>query len=204
VEHDDWRVAISFSGPTQAQRAKGLLARSTVADGACRRLGLCIAVGGDGSDVFLYTGTGLAACEAEQVARDTLAGNHLTGRFAIQRWQPLDEQWEKPDIPLPRTEAERQVEQQRQLDDEAAESAAAGEPLWEVQAEFPSLHEAAALARRLQADGRAVTRRWKFLIVGAGDEDEAARLASQIGGQAPRGTTVRVEHAVVYLPVSDF
>jgi hypothetical protein len=200
VDHDDWRVTISFPGSTQAQRAKGLLARSKVAEDTSRQLGICIALGADGSQVFLYTGTELAVCEAESIARDALARNHLQPEFAIQRWNPLEGLWEEPDVPLPRTKAERQVEHQRLLDDETAESAGAGVPVLEVRAEFPSHHEAAALARRLQAEGRAVVRRWKLLVVGAGNEDDAAGVASQIGSQAPSGTTVRVEQAVVYLP----
>jgi len=105
---------------------------------------------------------------------------------------------------MPRTEAERQAEHQRLLDDETAESLAAGVAQWTVRAEFPSHHEAAALAGKLRGEGRSVARRWTFLVVGASNEDDARQLAGQIRQEAPSEATVRAEHSPDYLPFAGF
>jgi hypothetical protein len=204
MDHDDWRVTISFPDWAQAQRAKILFPRREVADDARRRLGYSIAVGAGGSQVFLYAGTEVAAREAERIARDVLARHHFQAEFAIHRWHPLEERWEDPDVAMPRSEADRQAEHQRLLDDEAAESVAAGAAYWLVRAELPSRHEAAALAGKLRSEGRSVIRRWKFLVIGAGNEDDAQELADQIRREAPADATVRAGHSAVYLPFAGF
>jgi hypothetical protein len=95
MDHDDWRVIISFPAPTQARRAKGLLARATMADDARREPGPWITLGTGSSEVFLYTKTGFAACGVEHAAREALARNHLCAQYAIQHWLPREEQWEE-------------------------------------------------------------------------------------------------------------
>ena len=96
---------------------------------------------------------------------------------------------------MPPTKAERQAEHQVLVDAEAAESLATGVAQWEVRAELGSQRQAVALARKLESEGRAVVRRWKFLIVGASDEDEARELAGQIRQEAPPDAEVMVEQA---------
>jgi hypothetical protein len=204
ADHDDWRVTISFPDKVQAERAEILFARRRVAAEGRRQLGSTIAVGADGSQVFLYAGTEVAAREAERVARDVLAQHHLPAGFALHRWHPAEERWEDPDLALPRTEAERQAEHQRLLDDETAESTAAGAAQWQARARFSSRHAAVAMAGRLRMEGRAVVRRWKFLVVEAGNEDEAQEIAEQIRRQAPAGTTVWAGHSTVSLPFAGF
>jgi hypothetical protein len=101
------------------------------------------------------------------------AQHHLQAGFALHRWHPAEERWEDADLAMPRTDAERQAEHQRLLDDETAESLAAGTAQWQARAQFPSLHEAVAMASKLRRQGRVVVRRWKFLVVEAENEDEA-------------------------------
>jgi hypothetical protein len=204
MDHDDWRVTISFPDRLQAQRAKVLFPRRKVADDARRRLGHGVAVGAGGSQVFLYAGTEVAAREAERVARDVLAEHHFQAGFAIHRWHPVEEQWEDPDVAMPRTEAGRQAEYQRLLDDETAESLATGVAQWQVRVEFPSHQQAVALAAKLRSEGQAVIRRWKFLVVGASNEDEARELAGQIRRETPADATVHAGHSPVYLPFIGF
>jgi hypothetical protein len=73
-----------------------------------------------------------------------------------------------------------------------------------VRVEFPSHHETVALAARLRSQGRMVIRRWKFLVAGASNEDEARELAAQIRREAPADATVRAEHSPEYLPFAGF
>jgi hypothetical protein len=105
---------------------------------------------------------------------------------------------------MPRTEAEVQAEHQRLEDAETAESVSTGIAQWEARAEFPSHREAVELARKLRSEGRTVVRRWKFLVVGANNEDDAHELAEQIRREAPPDTTVRAEHSGVRLPFIPF
>jgi len=126
-----------------------------------------------------------------------LARHGITAGSAVHRWHPIEERWETPDVPVPRTAAERQAEHQRLVDAETAEVQATGKAQWEVRVELGSHRQAVALARKLEGEGRAVVRRWRFLIVGAADEDEARELAGQIRQEAPPGATVTVERAGV-------
>jgi hypothetical protein len=204
MDHDDWRVTISFPGSEQARQAKVLFSGHELPEDARRQLGYGIAVGAGDAEIFLYTGTEVAAREAERIARDVLAQHHLDATYAVHHWHPIEERWEDPDVAMPRTEAEREAEHQRLLDDEAAESQAAGVAQWLVQAEMPSRHAAVALTGKLRTEGRTVIRRWKSLTVGASNEDDAQELADQITREAPAGATVRAEHSAVYLPFAGF
>ncbi len=204
MDHDDWRVTISFPDPEQARQAKVLFSGHELPEDARQQLGHSIAMGAGDAQVFLYAGTEVAAREAERIARDVLAQHHFSATFAVHRWHPVEERWEDPDVAMPRTEAEREAEHQRLLDDEAAESRTAGVAEWLVRAELPSRHAAVALAGKLHGQGRTVIRRWKLLTVGASDEDDARELAGQITREAPAGATVHAEHSAVYLPFAGF
>jgi hypothetical protein len=204
ADHSDWRVTISLADPAYAKRAKQSFSHHQVEDDVHRRLGQTIAVGAGGSQIFLYAGTEIAAREAERVARQMLAQHGIEAEFALHRWHPIEEEWENPDVAMPRTETERQAEHQRLLDAETAESLASGFAQWEARAEFPSHREAVALADTLRREGRAVVRRWRFLVVGANNEDDAQELAEQIRREAPPDATVRAEHSGVFLPFIPF
>src|SRR3972149_2546766 len=73
---------------------------------------------------------------------------------------------------------ERRVRRAR----ETEESLASGYAEWEVRVELESHHDTIALARRLESDGLPVVRRHTFLLVGAGNEDEARGPAGRRGG----------------------
>ena len=188
TDSDDWRVTISLADQAQAEQAQGALSQHEVEEDVRRQLGRTIAVGAGDSQIFLYAGTEIAATEAERVARDVLAQHDIQAEFALHRWHPIEEQWESPDVAMPQTEAERQAEHQRLVDSETAESLAAGIGRWQARVEFPSHREAVALARKLEGEGLAVVRRWKFLIVAADNEDDfpGTRRTDQAGGTARR------------------
>jgi len=200
ADSDDWRVTISVSDQAQAGRAQGPFSLHEVEEEIRRQVGRTIAVGGDDRQIFLYAGTETAARDAERVARDVLAQHGMAAEPALHRWHPIEEQWEDPDVAMPQTEAERQAEHQRLEDTETAESLATGTPQWQVRVEFPSHRETVALARKLENEGRAPVRRWKFLIVGASNEDDARELAGQISGEAPPDAMVRAEQSGVGWP----
>ena len=204
ADSNDWRVTISLTDPAHLEQARQSFSAHEVEEDVRRQLGRSIAIGAGDSQIFLYAGTENAARDAERVARDVLAGQGIQAEFALHHWHPIEEEWEDPDVALPRTEAERQAEHQRLEDAETAESLATGAAQWEARVEFPSRHEAVALADKLRSEGRTVIQRWKFLVVGANNEDDARELADQIRREAPPDATVRAEAAGARLPFIPF
>ena len=124
----------------------------------------------------------------------------IAAESALHRWHPIEEQRENPDVPVPQTEAGRQAGHQRLEDTQTAESPATGKAQCHVRVELGSHHHAVMLARTLENEGRAVVRCWKFLIAGAGHQDQARELAAQIRQQAPPDTTVIAGQAGVGSP----
>jgi hypothetical protein len=204
TDSTDWRVTISLTDQAHTERARRSFSEREVEEDVHLRLGRNIVVGAGDSQIFLYAGTENAAREAERMARDVLAEDGIEAQFALHRWHPVEEQWESPDVAMPRTEAERQAEHQRLEDAETAESLATGTAQWQARASLPSHREAVELAHVLEGEGRTVVRRWKFLVVGANNEDDAEALAEHIRSEAPPGATVRAEPAGVRLPFIAF
>jgi hypothetical protein len=68
-----------------------------------------------------------------------------------------------------------------------------GYPEFEVRVDLPSRRDATHFAERLQDEGLPTVHRWRFLLVGASDEDSAKVLAERIQGEAPLGSRVSVE-----------
>jgi hypothetical protein len=204
ADSNDWRVTISLTDPAHLEQTRRSFTAHEVEEDVRRELGRSVAIGAGDSQIFLYAGTENAARDAERVARDVLASQGIPAEFTLHRWHPIEEEWQDPEVALPRTEAERQAEHQRLEDAETAESLAAGTAQWEARVEFPSRHEAVALADKLRSEGRTVIQRWKFLVVGANNEDDARELAEQIRREAPPDATVRAEAAGARLPFIPF
>ena len=101
---------------------------------------------------------------------------------------------------MPATDEQRQAEQRRLDDEETAESLASGVAQYQVRIELPTHREAVALAERLKAEGLPVIRRWKFMVVGTNNEDEANDLASRLKQEVPTDATVQAEHAGALMP----
>ena len=198
-DSDDWRVTISV-GDAQAGQAQQSVSLPQVEEDIRRQVGRGIAVGAGEGQIFLYAGTEAAAGDAERIARDVLAGHGMTAESAVHRWHPIEERWETPDVPMPQTAAERQAEHERLVDAETAEALATGKAQWEVRVELGSHRQAVALGRKLEGEGRAIVRRWRFVVVGAGNEDEARELAGQIRQEVPADAAVKVELAGVGWP----
>jgi hypothetical protein len=204
VADDDWRVTVTLHDEAHVGRALQSLREHEVEDDVRRRLGHRVAVSADGPRVLLYAGTEDAAREADQVVRQVMAQRGLGADFALDRWHPVEEEWQDADVPMPQTDEQRQAEHQRLEADETRESLATGHARWEVRVELPSHHDAVALADRLQAEGRPVIRRWKFLVLGANDEDDARDLARVIKQEAPAAASVQTEEAGPLLPFAQY
>jgi hypothetical protein len=200
---NDWRVTVTLHDESHVDRAVQAVREHEVEDDARRRLGHRVAVSAQGNSIFLYAGTENAAREADAIARQLMAQHGLSADFALDRWHPLEEEWESADVALPQTDAERQAEHQRLEQEETRESLASGRAQWEVRVQLPSHHAAAGLAGRLQAEGRPVIRRWTLLVLGANDQDDAIALAERVRQEAPADAKVEIEEQGPLLPFTN-
>ena len=48
--------------------------------------------------------------QAARIVREVLAGHHFQAELAIDRWHLVQQAWEDPDVPMPRSDAERRAD----------------------------------------------------------------------------------------------
>src|SRR3954469_6839091 len=192
--NEDWRIHVVVQdtggrGPWSVDRleARGL------ADDVAGELGDRVAVSRDDGELFLYADGEDAARAAERVVRADLDEHGWAGRVGLTRWHARAEGGEAPDLPLPATDAERAAEHAELVAEEDAETAADGSAAWEVRVDLPSHRDAKRLADKLEQDGAEPVRRWKYLFIGAADEDAARDWAEQLRAEAPEGSEITVE-----------
>jgi hypothetical protein len=197
---NDWRVTVTLHDQAHVGRALESLHEHEVEDDVRRRLGHRVAVSAEGTQIFLYAGTENAAREADQVARELATQHGLSADFALDRWHPVEEEWEDANVAMPQTDDQREAEHRRLEEDETRESEEFGYPQWEVRVEMPSRHAAEDLAERLQAEGHPVVRRWTLLVLGANDSDDAGALAQVVKQEAPADAKVETKELGPLLP----
>ncbi len=194
TDSNDWRGTVRLHDGTKAGHALASLGTHQVEDEIHQRLGGRVIVGTDGGDeLFLYTHARDAAATAQQSVSELLASHGVQADYATERWHPVAEEWEPADVALPDTTAEVQAERQQLDAEETSESLAGGVALFEVRVQLPSHHDSVALAARLSAEGYSVVRRWRFLVVGANNADQAEDFAARIRQYAPAGSVVSTE-----------
>ena len=190
---DDWRVEVELDDDEHGYTLSERLRSRELDDEARERLGPGAVVTRNGSRLFIYSDDESRVREAERVVRELLAEDDLTAELAVTRWHRIEEAWKDASIPLPRTEEERRAEYRRHEAAELRELQEEGEYDWEVRAELPGRRETVELGDRLRAEGLAVTRRWKYLLIGALTEERAVELARRVREEAPEGAVVLVE-----------
>jgi hypothetical protein len=175
---DDWRIRIE---PHEAAHAETLLDRlgldlgSDEAKRLARELeGHRLAVSRDDDTIFVYAESQAQAEQARRIVQAELEDESIDAEVQVERWLHDEERW-SGDAPQ---ESWEQEEVKR------------GFAPWEVRIELDSHDEADRLADRLEGDGYDVVRRWRYLIVGAGSEDEARELARRFQGEAEPGGEV--------------
>lgn len=193
TDSNDWRVAVRLHQAGTAPQAVSALSAHQVEDEVHQRLGGRVAVGSDGGErVYLYTHSQDSAAAARQAASELLAGHGLTANISTDRWHPVEEEWEPADVALPSGDAAVRAERARLDAEETRESLAAGVALYEVRVQLPSHRESVALADQLAAEGYVVVRRWRFLVVGANNADQAEEFRAAIQRVAPAGAQISV------------
>ncbi len=191
--NDDWRVQIDAADEGEAL----LLVEGLGGPGPGHTLGTAfgekVIVSREGAVVFLYAGTREQAEAARHLAEKLAKEKDWSIDVNLARWHHESEQWEDPDEPLPSTAAERAAEHEELVETERAEVAAGATPQWEVRVDLPSHRDAVRFADLLEAEEVPAVQRWKYLVVGAADEDTAKALATRLEGEAPAGSEVTVE-----------
>jgi|SRR4051794_5917814 hypothetical protein len=192
---EDWRVRVVVTdtggvGPWSAYR----LEARALADDVGAALGDRVAVSRDNGELFLYVDGAEAARAAAEVVKSDLREHDWSATVAVERWHDDAEEWKPGDAPLPSSEAERAAEHEELVASEDAASSADAAAGWEVRVDLPSHRDARALAERIEREeGFAPVKRWKYLFVGAPDEDAARVWATRLGGWAPPGSKITVE-----------
>jgi hypothetical protein len=191
--NDDWRLSISFDEEAHARGLGEHLQARELEHGLEDSFDERVIVSRNGAELFCYAGTRDQAERAESLVR-SLAGEHdWAVTTTLRRWHPDAEAWEDPGKALPATDAERQEEHDELIARERSEGAESGHPEWEVRVDCPSHRDAVGFARSLEGEGMRPVRRWKYLIIGASDEDSARQLADRLQAEAPEGSKVAAE-----------
>jgi hypothetical protein len=190
---DDWRVTVDFDDEGDGTQFAEWLAAIDLEGEQRASLGDRVIVSRDGPRVFLYADSEGPAREALRTVMERIGQEDEAARTAIERWHPVEQEWEDASVPLPATEEELAEEHERLQEREAAESAQTGAAQWEVRVELASHDDTESLADRLEGEGIPVVRRHTFLLVGAANEDDANALAERIRSEAPAGAKVDVE-----------
>jgi hypothetical protein len=187
---DDWRLRIDLHKPAAAFQLTELLEKAEHdLEGAFDDR---VAVSRDDTEVFAYTGTRELAERVEALVRSLAAEHGWEIETELKHWRPAAEEWGDPDKPLP-TGAAQAKEHAELIERERAEVAERGYPEFEVRVELPSHRDAVQFVEKLGQEGLPYVHRWKYVLVGATDEDSAAALAQRLRLEAPPGSTVQVE-----------
>ncbi|HTX46496.1 MAG TPA: hypothetical protein VMD48_09470, partial [Solirubrobacteraceae bacterium] len=111
----------------------------------------------------------------------------------LKRWHPAAEEWEDPDVPLPTSAGEEAAERAELMEREREEAEEDRSTEFEVRVQCNSHGDAVRLAEQLEAERLPHARRWRYILVGAADEDSAQALAERLRSEAPEGSEVTVE-----------
>ena len=169
---DDWRIRIELEPDGGTLERLGFELGAEARELARELEEHRLVVSRDGNELFVYAGaypealSALAVIEAELREQDAKA---TTSR--IEHWLEDEERWD--DEPATESWEEEQL--------------AEGYAPWEVRVQLASRSDAHALADRLEHEGYSVTRRFRYLIVGASSEEDANALAARVHGEAEPG-----------------
>ena len=131
---------------------------------------------------------------AQRVVSGLLGERASEASFAVDRWHPVEEEWEEASVPLPDTPEAREAERRHLQEQDARESQETGLAEWEVRIELASHRDARALAERLEQEGYThLVHRWRYLLVGTTSEEQAHASAARIQADLPSGATIAVE-----------
>jgi hypothetical protein len=191
--NDDWRLQIDLHEMSRARALTDRLDAHQLQHDLSEAFHDRVVVTQDGAQVFLYVGTRRQAEGARDAVESEARQHGWMVDIDLRRWHPIVEEWEDPDKALPAGDAARRAEREELMAREREETAKRGYPEFEVRVDLPSRHDAVGLSEQLRKEGLPTVHRWKYLLVGAADEDSAEALAGRIRDKAPSGSRVKVE-----------
>lgn len=191
--NDDWRVQITCPTTATAASLSEALREGELEHDMQDAAGARVVVSLDDHELFLYAGTRPQAERAAEAVKAFVAKSHLSVRTELRRWHPASEEWVDADLPLPDSERAAAAEHAELIAQEDEEQSHLNYAEWEVRIDTGSHRETMALAHTLRADGVPYMRRWRYLLIGAADEDAANTLAERVRAIAPADSKVSVE-----------
>jgi hypothetical protein len=192
--NDDWRLQIDLHNKGVAGEIADHLRSGEIKNELELEFADSMIVSHEGETTFVYAGTREPLEWVRDEVQKFVDSKGWQATLELRRWHPVAESWEEPDEPLPVTAAEEDAEHAERIemeDEEAADRGGLAE--FEVRVEFPSHGEAHEFAEKLEAEGFEPVRRWRYMVVGAADEDAANELAERIRNEAPADAKVTAE-----------
>jgi hypothetical protein len=177
--NDDWRLQIDLDDAGIGGEISDHLRAAELEHDLRTEFAARVIVSHEGERIFLYAGDRGQLEKAEAVVQGQLDQKGWDAKFDLTHWDEAAEEWEDPDTAEPVEEAD--VPEPGELAE------------YEVRVEFPTHREARDFAKRLEDEGLEPVRRWRYMVVGAADEDAANALAERIRAEAPADSTVTAE-----------
>jgi hypothetical protein len=177
---EDYRVEVELDDEAHGYPLRERLRALNLDDEARERVGANVVVTRDGSRLFAYTSSEAQAREAERVISELAADEGLTADLAVTRWHPVAEEWRDASLPLPATAEEEEREYEEREAAEQQEAREEGEFDWHVVAELQTRESARDVSETLSGEGLPVSRRWRYVTIGAVTEERAAELADRL------------------------
>ncbi|HEV7399758.1 MAG TPA: hypothetical protein VGN84_05755 [Solirubrobacterales bacterium] len=191
--NDEWRLQVDPHDPSHAKLVTERLEARELEHDLSNAFADRVIVSRDDTRVFLYAGSREQAESARELIL-SLAKQHGWGlNLELKHWHPTAEEWEDPDEPLPADDAAKVAEHEALIAAERKQTEETGHPEFEVRVDLPSHHDALDLVKRLRSEGLRPVHRWKYVLIGATDEDNAKALAERIEAEVPPGSKVKAE-----------
>jgi hypothetical protein len=191
--NDDWRLQVDPRDPSHTQALTERLEARELEHDLSDAFHDRLIVTREDARVFLYAGSKEQAESARELLLSLAQQHGWELDLELKHWHPAAEDWEDPDKPLPADDGARVGEHEALIAAERKQVEATGRPEFEVRVDLPSHHDALQLVERLRSEGLLPVHRWKYVLVGATDEDNAKALAERIEAEAPPGSEVKAE-----------
>ncbi len=178
--NDDWRLQIELDDAGVSGQISDHLRAAELEHDLETAFDRRVIVSHEGGTIYLYAGERGQLEKAQRVVQGQLDQKGWDGKFELRHWHEVAEDWEDPDVAESTAETPPSTEP-------------GGVAEFEVRVEFSSHGEAREFAKKLEDEGFEPVRRWKYMVVGAADEDAAKELADRIRAEAPADSKVTAE-----------